>query len=187
MTSGMDAGRVEAALRRVGQSMEPGVHVEVLLVGGAAGMVTGVFAPERTTMDCDIMVCSPPGCLSTLEAVADSVAAELGLSRGWLNSCVQLRLDTLPDGWAARRMLVGAYGPLMVWAASRLDLIAMKVFAGRPQDIDDLLAMRVRTDEATFVRAYLDALPRKGTPPDQVRDARELLDALDTSHDERII
>ena len=68
------------------------------------------------------------------------------------------------------------------WAASRLDLIAMKVIAGRDQDIDDLHAMRVRSDEIEFVSIYLAHLSGKGTPEDQIQDARELLDALE-AHD----
>jgi len=58
----------------------------------------------------------------------------------------------------------------------------MKVLAGRDQDIEDLQAMGVRADDVQFVRAYLDSLPDRGTTPEQIDDARELLASLDV-HD----
>ena len=66
-----------------------------------------------------------------------------------------------------------------VCAANRIDLISMKVLAGRDQDIEDLDAMKVRTDDLDFVRAYLNKLTERGTKPEQIEEARLLLESLD--------
>ena len=153
-------------------------NAEVLIVGGVAGVVTGVFEAGRVTHDVDVMAYQPPDAWSVVEHAAAEVAAELGMPDRWLNGDCQLRADTLPDGWSDRRALVGRYGLLTVYAASRPDLIAMKVIAGRPQDLEDLLAAKVRSDEAAFVRRHLESLEHKGTPSDQITDALDLLGSL---------
>jgi len=178
MADSMNTSIVEQALRRLGEMLVYHCDIEILLVGGAAGMVTGVLAPNRVTTDCDVMVYIPPDAMSAVELAAGEVAEEMSLSPTWLNSDVQLRLDALPDGWERRKILVGAYGRLRVSAASRPDLIAMKVLAGRDQDIEDLQAMRIRRDDVEFVSEYLDSLDNKGTRPDQVEEARTLLESL---------
>ncbi|MDZ4832014.1 MAG: hypothetical protein SGJ09_17695 [Phycisphaerae bacterium] len=90
-----------------------------------------------------------------------------------------MRIDAPPDEWSRRKIIVGHYGRLRVFAASRLDLIAMKVVAERDQDIDALMAMRVRADDVQFVRSYLDTLVRKSTNRNEINDARQLLDSLE--------
>jgi hypothetical protein len=92
---------------------------------------------------------------------------------------VQLRRDALPDGWEIRRILIGNWGQLRVFAVSRIDLIATKVLAGRAQDLEDIRSMRPRRDDVEFVGRYLDGLPAKGTAPEQVAEARELLETLE--------
>ncbi len=176
----MDTSLIEAALLRLCQVFEWHQIVEILIVGGAAGMITGQFARGRTTTDCDVMVYAPERAFGALERCADEVGAALGLAAGWFNSNVQLRRDALPDGWMRRRIFV-CEGPwLRVFAASRPDLIAMKVLAGRARDVVDIESMHIRADEVEFVRTFLDALAAKGTPPDQIADARVLLGALRT-------
>ncbi len=178
MPEPIDTSRIEQALRALGEQLTWPADVEVLLVGGAAAMITGLLPPERTTLDCDVMLYSPPDAEAAVERAADEIAADLGLPERWFNSDVRLRQDTLPDGWQTRRILVGQYGRLRVCAASRLDLIAMKVVAGRAQDIEDLELMQVRRDEAEFVHVHLAGLEDKGTHADQVRDAFDLLESL---------
>lgn len=113
-----------------------------------------------------------------IEQAARAVATEMGLPEHWLNSDVQLRIDALHSDWRQRRVLVDAFGRLRVFAASRPDLIAMKILAGRPQDLEDLQSMKLRSDDVIFVRGYLATLAAKGTPQDQIDDALLLLDAL---------
>lgn len=175
----MDVSAVEQALSRLGKRFSYHTEVELLLVGGAAGMLTGLLPPLRTTIDCDVMAYVPEDAMGAVELAAAQVAGELGLSETWLNSEVQLRRDALPDGWQTRRIVIGAWGQLRVFAVSRIDLIAMKVLAGRAQDIEDLRSMKPRADDVEFVRRYLDSLPAKGTRLHEIAEARELLASLE--------
>lgn len=174
----MNTSTVEQALRRLGELIEYHTDIEILLVGGAAGMLTGVLRGDRTTTDCDVMVYAPPEAMVAVELAADKVGVELALPEHWLNSDVQMRIDTLPNDWKRRRIPIDTSGRLRVFAAGRLDLIAMKVVAGRDVDLEDLAAMRVRSDDVEFVRRHLETLKDKGTPQDQIDDAFEVLSSL---------
>ena len=179
MADQMKTSTVERALRRLGEVLDYHTEVEVVLVGGAAGMVSGVLPAARTSTDCDVMVYKPPDALSAVELAAARVAEELELAENWLNSDVQLRLDALPDGWESRKIWVATHGKLRISVVSRPDLVAMKVLASRPQDLDDLRDMRVRQDEVEFVRSYLQSLSKKGTRQTQIDDAYDVLASLE--------
>lgn len=181
----MNSSTIENALRRLGEALDFHREVEIVLVGGAAAMLTGLLPPHRTTIDCDVMVYLPPDAMASVERAAESIARQLSLPPTWLNSDVQLRRDAMPDGWEDRKIPIDTFGRLRVWAVSRPDLIAMKVLAGRAQDIEDLEAMRLRADDVAFVHAYLDTLHPKGTHHDQIDDARHLLDSLEIHDRER--
>ncbi|MBL0870483.1 MAG: hypothetical protein IBJ18_07910 [Phycisphaerales bacterium] len=106
----MESGAVEHALERLGQRLSFRTEVELLLVGGAAGMLTGVLPAGRTTTDCDVMVYAPEDATWAVESAAAEVAKDLGLPPTWLNSQVQIRRDVLPDDWQSRRVWVGSWG-----------------------------------------------------------------------------
>lgn len=182
MPDPMNTSTVESALRRLGAVLGDGPEIEILLVGGAAGMITGLLPSTRVTTDCDVMAYLPPDTMVTVESAAAEVAEELGMATNWLNSDVQLRRDTLPDGWEPRKIAAGMYGRLRVSAVSRPDLIAMKVLAARDQDIEDLQAMRIRSDDVAFIETYLNTLASKGTQQGQINEARKLLASLEV-HD----
>ncbi|MEX2212703.1 MAG: hypothetical protein WD768_01160 [Phycisphaeraceae bacterium] len=59
----MDHKLMRRALARTGEiltaSVPEGPPVEVLLVGAAAGILTGEFDPSRTTGDCDALRVEP--------------------------------------------------------------------------------------------------------------------------------
>lgn len=171
----MDTSTLENALERLGTRLEFHREVELLIVGGSAGMLTGVLPAMRTTLDCDVMVYLPEEAAGAVEHAAESVARELSLDAKWLNSQVQIRRDALPENWFTRRVWVGSWGRLRVFAISRIDLLAMKVLAGRAQDLEDIRAMHPRRDDVEFVRSYLDSLQSKGTTRQQIDDARIVL------------
>jgi len=177
----MDTSTVEKALAALGRRFSYHTDVDVLLVGGAAGMLTGVLPASRITADCDVMAYAPESAMTAVEHAAAEVAAELGLASNWFNSDVQIRRDALPEDWRTRRVMVGTWGSLRVFAASRIDLMAMKVLAGRPQDLEDVRSMRPRSEDLDFVRRYLDRLLETGTSPEQVADARIVLESLEPS------
>lgn len=106
----MDAAAIELALRRLGARFTYPIDVELLLVGGAAGMLSGVLPRSRTTIDCDVMLASPDEALGPIEDAARAMASELGLPSSWLNSDVRLRRDALPRDWRSRRVWVGMWG-----------------------------------------------------------------------------
>lgn len=175
-----DRDLIEKVLKALGQRLEDLPYdVEILVVGAVAGVVVGVFDPDRATLDCDVMDYKPADALGAVELAADEVGKELNLPPDWFNSKVQIRRDALPDGWEGRKVWLGTFGKLTVWAASRPDMIAMKVFAGREQDLADLIVAKVQSDEAEFVRQHLQTLPQKGTPADQIEDAIDVLDNLE--------
>ena len=171
----MEANDLDAAIRRLCGEFRWPTRVEILIVGGAAGMLTGVLAADRVTGDVDVMVYHPAEAMAEVERLADDLGRRSGLPQGWFNSNVQIRTDTLPDGWAARRQLVDTGECLWVFAASRQDLLAMKFLAHRPQDLEDIEAIGVSVDDVRFVRQYLAALAAKGTRAADVADAVAVL------------
>src|SRR5688572_11027820 len=95
----LNAQLLRTALARVGELMPADVPIELLLVGGAAGLLSGLLPGSRTTLDCDVMVYAPPHSWHRVEQAAHRVDKEMGLAPSWLNSVVQLRADSLADGW----------------------------------------------------------------------------------------
>lgn len=156
---------ISTALHLTGDRLDWPTEVEIVIAGGAAGMLLGIWSADRVTEDCDIVEISPP--IQPRRAVmqaAREAANELGLNSDWLNDHFMAfgTLDTLPDGWRGRCVKIGVYGKLVVVSLGRQDLLAMKIYAGRPQDIQDV---RVGIDSFTledieFMRSYLESLRR---------------------------
>jgi len=160
------------AFRALGARCQVDREIEILLVGGAAGVLIGALPAAWTTADVDLLhVDAAEDRDVVLEAAAD-VAHQLSLPNDWLNDWSGLFGWTLPDGWQNRRRHVGTFGRLVVYAASRLDLIAMKFMAHRPQDLEHLEQMNPRLDDLVFVRIYLDSrskLYREGRDTEKAR------------------
>lgn len=176
-----------AALRLTGRKLDWPRTVEIVIAGGAAGILLGIWSSDRVTKDCDIVHLSPP--IQPRRAVLQAgreAAEELGLNYDWLNDDFMTfgTLDTLPDGWQTRCVNIGTFGKLQVTSLGRIDLLAMKVHAGREQD---LLDVRAQIDSITekdlgFIRAYLDSLDkpwRKHIRPGSVQKARGVLSSLE--------
>ncbi len=177
MAGSLTPETLDEALKLLGERFKEPIDVEILLVGGAAGMVSGLLPAHRTTGDCDVMIYQPHHVMAAVELAADQVGKELALPAHWFNSKAQIRLDSLPDGWRDRRVWYCTHGRLSIFTASRVDLIAMKFLAHRPQDLEDLKDLHVRPDDAAFVRAYLDGLPAKQTTASEISEARDYLEA----------
>lgn len=171
---------LEEALKATGEALEYPSEVEILIVGGAAGMLTGLLPPARTTFDCDVMVFVPAQAWHAVEQAGKRIARAMGLAPTWLNGeAGEMFRYRLPNGWEDRRRAVGRFGRLNVYAVGRADLIAMKIVAGRPQDREDLAQLRPTPAELEFVGAYLDSLVGRGADERLIDDARVLLDSLE--------
>lgn len=175
----MQRDSILKALTRLGEQFDWEKPVEILLIGGAAGMITGELPPDRTTEDCDVIDYTPAEAKLAVEHAARVVAGEIGLPDGWLSSQVR-QLKVLPDGWRNRRQQVGLFGKLHVYAIGRLDLLATKCYANRPEDREDIFTMQPTAEELDFVHTYLTMLrvPGRHANLDQVDAALRLLAAL---------
>jgi len=156
--------------------------VDVLLIGSSAGLLTGQLPRHRTTTDCDVMDIRPATAEGLLLNAAEAVARERGLSRSWLNTDAQMLRHALPEGWRTRTVTVFLGQAIRVMAIGRVDLICMKVYAGRAQDMDDLRCMKPSEDELGLVDAYLGTLEVHGEPQSHLEDARLVLDSLRSRH-----
>jgi hypothetical protein len=178
----LQATLLQTALRATADALSYPSPVEIVLVGGAAGMLTGLLPAHRTTQDCDVMVYAPAQAWHAVETAAASVARRLRLSPTWLNGDVQMLVRRLPQGWESRRISIARYGrapgEMIVFAVGRLDLIAMKFIAGRVQDREDLASLNVSRDDASFVRAYLASLQSRGEHTDHIKSAIDLLESM---------
>lgn len=169
-------------LAELGRRANLAAGVELTVVGGSAGILTGQLSGGRTTTDCDVIRTEPPEEWDALRDLAARIAGERGLPDAWLSDRVS-ELDVLPAGWRKRRVHAGTFGRLRVLCAGRLDLLAMKAYAGRIQDRADFTDMRPTAGELGFVRRYLDQLrvPGRRANLDQIQSAVRFVDALEES------
>ena len=178
----MNQSAVVVALQALGERLALDApeleQVEIIVIGGAAGMLAGMLPPERTTSDCDVLHVDPPDATAAVMAAARMVADQIGLSEQWLNPGGMPWVGGLPPGWRDRVRRVLQSGPLTVASVGRLDLVVLKLLAGRPQDIEDLEALRLVPAELDAVRAHLDGWSDDSWPRGVVDEAIALLDAL---------
>jgi uncharacterized nucleotidyltransferase DUF6036 len=126
---------LEKALAALGELLaDRGHHYEVVAIGGGALAILGLV--ERSTRDLDVIALVERGTLASAvdlpaplaEAIAD-VARAYDLSAEWLNSAPAHQLERgLPVGFFERCMR-RAFGGLVVWFASRIDLVHLKLYA----------------------------------------------------------
>jgi hypothetical protein len=173
---------LRAALEAMGNQLDWPAEVEVVVVGGAAAILTGQLR-DRLTVDCDVVSHSPRDAWGALEASARRVTHEQGLPADWFNAETETLAHRLPDGWRRRSIIVGRFGRITIVAIGRRDLIAMKFIAGRAEDIEDLRRLRVTPDEAEHVRAYLHALAERHP----AREGGDVQDALVLLEEGRLI
>lgn len=176
----MDDKEIKTALAAVGAELGVGKVIELLIVGGAAGLLNGELTGAYTTSDVDAMNVFPPNAWDQLQDAAAVVGLAMGLPANWLNSDARLFAASLPNDWKDRRIDGGLFGRLQVWIVGRLDLIAMKFYSHRPQDREHLLHMKVTASEREFVRQYLDILETTTSPADRgkIELSRKYLDDL---------
>ncbi|HEX8672925.1 MAG TPA: DUF6036 family nucleotidyltransferase [Longimicrobium sp.] len=164
----MERSELIQALERLGTLCAPGT--EIVLAGGAALILAGYI--DRG----DVIHSDPK--LSDLEDVLAIVAEERDLPGAWLNDGVKAWADVLPPDFLDRLEEVGVFTNLCVRWLGRLDLLVMKCFALRAQDLDDISAMAPVEEEIAFVRGQLGRIAR--TRPDRALRMQLYLDQGDT-------
>ena len=178
------APQLEEALRLTGKRLARSGfegQVRLYLVGGTAGLLSGLLSGTRSTGDVDVTQAEPAQAWEAVVRAAAEAAKELDLPETWLNNKCSMYAWHLPPGWKGRCRLARTYGPLEVWLLDRRDFIAAKVVSApkRPQDFEDLLAIGPSEEELAFTEGNIDRLERESPDPDQsFEDARAILGAL---------
>jgi hypothetical protein len=120
-----------------------GLHLEAVVVGGAALALLDVIT--RETRDFDIL---HPELSESVLAAARLFATEqrnlgIPLRDDWLNNGPRQLTDVLPIGWQARVQAVYAGSAISLSTLGRSDLLAAKLFAlcDRGTDLPDCLAL----------------------------------------------
>jgi hypothetical protein len=150
----MDGKSILSSLKKVGKLIKTDDKVDLVLIGGAAGILTKEFPSDRVTTDCDIINLVPIESLEDIEKAAKVVAKENSLQEGWLNAKA-MSLNVLPDGWDSRKIEITTFDNLRVFSLSRIDLIATKFYGGSARDRMDILSMNPNPDELTYAKNYL--------------------------------
>jgi hypothetical protein len=186
-TGSHDKKVILLALELTGRKLDWPSRVEIVIAGGAAGMLLGIWSADRVTEDCDVVDISPA--VQPRRAIlqaAGEAAEEIGLNPDWLNDHFMTfgALDTLPDDWRKRCVKIETFGKLEISCLGRQDLLAMKLYAGRAQDIMDVYAQiqSLRAQDVAFMRDYLDSLAqpwRKNFNAAQLRRAWIVLTELE--------
>ncbi|MBV9379825.1 MAG: hypothetical protein JOY82_05085 [Streptosporangiaceae bacterium] len=159
----LDRAGIEDALRRLGDRLaRRGVIADLYVFGGAAMALA--YDSRRATRDVDALF-KPHGIVHE-EALA--VAAELGLPRWWLNEQASSYVAPGGDPAAAR---VFDHPGLRVFAASPEHLLAMKAFAARPRDAEDIrqLARVLDLHTVADVLASVHEIFPEQEPPERLR------------------
>ena len=177
----MQAHEIERYLAELGQELQhQGVQhpIRVLLVGGAF-MLTQIHN-RPSTNDIDVLhkdvensVNSPLS--QSFKAAVRAVAQKNKLPGTWLNDLIG---DFLRDtGTAPEGTLWRTYALLEVYIPPGDYILALKLFAGRPKDREDIsslcqqLQIRTRTQAQRVVDRYI--------PNKQVQQLNHLDDTLD--------
>ena len=132
---------------------ERGVRGHVYLIGGGA-MITG-YGRDRTTKDVDVRIDEAK---DEVLAAAAAIGERHGLDERWLDLGAA---QFVPRGDDVRAKTIHNSPGLLVTGASAEHLLAMKVFAGRRPDLDDIKHLAgvlgvTRTSDAIRIceRAY---------------------------------
>lgn len=166
------------ALKALGNAVGGYNQIEIVLVGGLAGLLGGWLPESQTTKDADVIACDPEQSMGYIESEAFKIAKDMGLPARWLNCASHGYLWAIPEGWKTRLHNLGAFGLIHVFYVDRLDLIALKVVASRDVDRAHLLAMRVTASEITRVEKHLNGLDRAGADAHRIQQARNTLKIL---------
>ena len=168
----LDRAALELVLRRLGERLERrGVVADLYVFGGAAMALA--YDARRSTRDIDPLFVPHGVVLEEARAVAE----EFGLPGWWLNEQASAYVAPGGDRAAAR---VFDHPGLRVTAASPEHLLAMKVLAGRPRDVDDLRFLVARLGLASAAEVFVlcaEVFPAEPVPERAKRLVEEIFQA----------
>lgn len=160
----IQSDRIQALLEELGNELEQKrakEPVKILLIGGAYMLL---FVRNREyTEDVDVFplsfaISTPPSKeIKLFESAARAVARRYGLKRDWINTVAASMLGGLgPD---PELELWTTFNMLEVYIAKPDYILAMKLFAGRPKDMDDIAALfeHLGVETREQAQAILDA------------------------------
>ena len=142
-----DRDQIIELLEELGRRLQAREVTGTIYVAGGAAVALE-FERRRTTRDIDALF----GPAETVREEAANIAAERGLPHNWLSDSVRAFMPPGEDAGARTFSVPG----LDVSVASPRYLLAMKMAAGRPQDLHDLLLVFrelgiTRADEAADI------------------------------------
>lgn len=186
----MDRTQAIAALQQTGDLLEKTAHderVTIILGGAVAAMVVADLSATRVTHDCDVVASEPDAGWETVHEAARQVAEQRGLPVDWLNRNSRMYAHLLPIGWRKRCEVVGRFGPLTVLVIGRGDLMAMKLMGApvRPQDLEDIIAMRPTAEEIASLHEHLDRLDAESLTGETHDGPRAILGELEPCDEPR--
>ncbi len=167
----LNSSQLRRALSALAALLPQDTPAEMILIGGGAGMLSGLLPDGRQTVDVDVMDVTPAEIFDLCCYHAPRIAEECGISPSWFDATPHTIRHTMLDGWRERTVLVGEFGSLRVRAIARIDLISLKLIAGRERDLNDLGALQVTAEEARFVAESLPQILDRGANPDSVESA----------------
>lgn len=133
-------------------------EVKYLVIGGIAAVLHGV---PRATFDLDILIeATPENAQRLLDALLDAglgtavlttvddlLAHEITIFRDRIRIDVQISTPGISFRAAWERRDEMKYGEQRFYVASRVDLIASKLAAGREVDLEDVRLLRLRQED----------------------------------------
>jgi len=183
----MDHTQAIKALTQTGKQLQQAsknIPMRVILGGAVAAMAVAGMPVSRVTHDCDVLTSEPDDQWEAIHQAAQRVAEQQGLPKEWLNRDSRMYVHFLPVGWRNRCQLIGTFGPMQVLAISRLDLLAMKLMGAivRPQDLEDMLALKPTKKDFVFLHKHLDRLDAESLTRETYDTQRAILRELEITH-----
>lgn len=179
----MDEPTIITALRRTGELLEQqgAPPTRIVVIGGAAAILSHFLGPSRVTIDCDVIAVDPDSNWDGVVAAASDVGSEMGIGADWLNRKATVFGWTLPLGWRQRITTYHSYGRLVVQIIGRFDLLALKLIGAgkRRQDREDLRGMAPTAVEFDALREHLDRLEAEDLDRQSYDRYRAILDRLE--------
>jgi hypothetical protein len=170
--------QIRAALAHLGSLLPPAPMAEMVIIGGAAGVLSGALPASRTTVDCDVLQVFPPEIFDLCRYHAEEVAQRFQIAPQWLDASAHALTHLMLPGWRDRLVTIDTFGSLKVRAVGRLDLIALKVIAGRAEDLEDLDSLTITHAEAEQLLELFPAIQARGISPQTYAAALEVLSIM---------